>query len=161
MPLLTLPEAVALRETLRAQQKRVVLTNGHFDLLHVGHVDCLEQARALGDALFVGVNGDDATRQLKGESRPFVPAMERARLVAALACVDAAVIFDDLTADHLIRALRPDVYAKGGDYSQKPLPERLTAESIGAAVTLLPLAPDRSTTDLIARIRAAGSKGDS
>ncbi|MEK6574468.1 MAG: adenylyltransferase/cytidyltransferase family protein, partial [Chloroflexota bacterium] len=95
MPLLTLPEAIALRETLRAQQKRVVLTNGHFDLLHIGHVDYLEQARALGDALFVGVNGDDATRQLKGESRPFVPAMERARLVAALACVDAAVIFAD------------------------------------------------------------------
>lgn len=157
MPVLTLPEAIDLRENLREQRRRVVFTNGVFDLLHAGHVDYLERARALGDALFAGVNGDGPARRLKGEGRPFVPAADRARLVAALACVDAAIIFDDLTADHLIRVLRPDVYAKGGDYSHKPLPERLTADSIGAAVVLLPLAPDRSTTALIARIRATGN----
>lgn len=154
MPLLALPQALALRDSLRAQSRRVVFTNGVFDLLHIGHVDYLEQARALGEALIVGVNGDDSARRLKGEGRPFVPAAERARLVAALACVEAAVLFDDLTADRLILTLRPDVYAKGGDYSAKPLPERPTADSVGAAVVLLPLVPDHSTTALIARIRA-------
>ncbi len=154
MPLLTLPEAIELRETLRSQAGRVVLTNGVFDLLHVGHLDYLEKARALGDALFVGVNGDDSARQLKGRGQPFVPALERARLLAALRCVDAAVIFEELTADNLLKALRPDVYVKGGDYSHKALPERTTAESIGAAVSLLPFVPDQSTTALVARIRA-------
>lgn len=154
MPVLTLPEAVARREALRAGGQRLVLTNGIFDLLHVGHVEYLEQARALGDALFVGVNGDDSARQLKGKGRPFVPAGERARLIAALACVDAAILFDELTADHLLLALRPDVYAKGGDYSNKPLPERGAAESLGATILLLPLVPDHSTTALLARIRA-------
>ncbi len=153
MPVLTLPEAVARRDTLRAGGRRLVLTNGIFDLLHVGHVEYLEQARALGDALFVGVNGDDSARQLKGEGRPFVPAGERARLIAALACVDAAILFDELTADNLLRALHPDVYAKGGDYSNKPLPERATAESVGATILLLPLVPGHSTTALLTRIR--------
>lgn len=158
MPVLALPEAVARREALRASGQRLVLTNGVFDLLHVGHVEYLEQARSLGDALFVGVNGDDPARQLKGEGRPFVPAGERAQLIAALACVDAAILFDELTADNLLRALRPDVYAKGGDYGafpNKPLPERAAAESVGATIILLPLVPDRSTTALLARIRKA------
>ncbi len=154
MPVLTLPEAAAQREALRARGRKLVLTNGVFDLLHAGHVDYLEQARALGEALFVGVNGNGSARQLKGEGRPFVSAEERARLIAALACVDAAILFDELTADNLLRALAPDVYAKGGDYSTKPLPERATAESVGAAITLLPLVPDHSTTALLARIRA-------
>jgi rfaE bifunctional protein nucleotidyltransferase chain/domain len=156
MPVLTLPEAVARREALRATGQRRVLTNGIFDLLHVGHVEYLEQARSLGDALFVGVNGDDSARQLKGEGRPFVPAGERARLIAALACVDAAILFDELTADNLLHALRPDVYTKGGDYGtfpNKPLPERGAAESVGAAIILLPLVPDHSTTALLTRIR--------
>ena len=154
MPVLTLPEAVARREAMRASGQRLALTNGVFDLLHVGHVEYLEQARSLGDALFVGVNGDDSARQLKGEGRPFVPAGERARLIAALACVDAAILFDELTADNLLHALRPDVYAKGGDYSGKPLPERATAESLGATFILLPLVPDHSTTALLTRIRS-------
>ncbi|MBI3243700.1 MAG: adenylyltransferase/cytidyltransferase family protein [Chloroflexi bacterium] len=153
MPLLTLPEAAARREALRASGQKLVLTNGVFDLLHVGHVDYLEQARALGGALFVGVNGDGSARQLKGEGRPFVPAGERARLIASLACVDAAILFDELTADNLLLALRPDVYAKGGDYAAKPLPERATAESTGATITLLPLVPDHSTSALLDRIR--------
>ncbi|MBI5829318.1 MAG: adenylyltransferase/cytidyltransferase family protein [Chloroflexi bacterium] len=154
MPVLTLPEALALRQSLRAAGRRLVLTNGVFDLLHVGHVDYLEQARALGDALFVGINGDEAARQLKGAPQPFVPAADRARLVAALSCVDASILFEALTAEGLVTALRPDVYAKGGDYGSKPLPERAAAEAVGAAVVLLPLVPGRSTSALIARIRA-------
>ncbi len=158
MPVLTLSEAAARREALRANGHRLVLTNGVFDLLHLGHVEYLEQARALGGALFVGVNGDDSARQLKGEGRPFVPAGERARLIAALACVDAVILFDELTAEHLLLTLRPDVYAKGGDYGafpNKPLPERGAAESVGATILLLPLVPDHSTTALLARIRKA------
>ena len=155
MPLLTLQEALSLRDSLRSQQRSLVLTNGIFDLLHVGHLDALEKAHALGQALFVGVNGDDSARKLKGEGRPFVPAAERARLVAALSCVDAVILFDELTADHLLRALRPEHYAKGGDYSGKVLPERETAEAVGATITLIPLLPDHSTTALLARIRAS------
>ncbi len=154
MPVLTLPESLALRDSLRSQKRSLVLTNGIFDLLHAGHLDALEKARALGGALFVGVNGDDAAHKLKGEGRPFVPAAERARLVAALFCVEAAILFDELTADNLLRALRPEHYAKGGDYSGKVLPERETAEAVGATITLIPLLPDHSTTALLARIRA-------
>ena len=154
MPLLTLQEALSLRDSLRTQKRSLVLTNGIFDLLHVGHLDTLEKARALVEALFVGVNGDDSARKLKGEGRPFVPAAERARLVAALSCVDAVILFDELAADNLLRALRPEHYAKGGDYSSKVLPERETAGAVGAAITLIPLAPGHSTTGLLARIRA-------
>ncbi len=152
MPLFTLPEAAALRDSLRAPKKTLVLTNGVFDLLHLGHLDYLEKARALGDALFVGVNGDDSARQLKGASRPFVPAAERARLIAALRCVDTALIFDDLTADSLLHALRPDIYAKGADYAHKPLPETETAKLVGAQIRLIAYLPGHSTTELIERI---------
>jgi len=158
LPVLTLPESIALRESLRAQNKRLVLTNGVFDLLHVGHLDYLEKARALGDALFVGINGDDSARGLKGEGRPFLPAAERARLVAALTCADAAIIFDDPTADSLLRVLRPDVYVKGGDYAHKPLPETESANAVGAQIVLIDYLPDHSTSALIKRI-AGGGRG--
>ena len=154
MPVLTLPQASALRESFRSQKRNLLLANGIFDLLHAGHLDYLEKARALGEALFVGVNGDDAARKLKGAGRPIVPAAERARLVAALSCVDAAVVFDELTADNLLRAMRPEHYAKGGDYSGQTLPERDTAEAVGAAIKFIPLLPGHSTTALLARIRA-------
>lgn len=150
--LLTLHEAVEARK--QYQGKTLVFTNGHFDLLHVGHLDYLERARALGDALFVGVNGDAASETLKGTGRPIVPAAERARLIAALRCVDAAIIFDGLTADELILALKPEIYAKGGDYHTKILPERPTVESYGGRVELIDLLAGHSTTALIARIRA-------
>src|SRR5438105_9210035 len=103
--LLTLPQALELRQGLRVAKRTLVFTNGHFDLLHVGHLDYLEKARALGDALFVGINGDSASEALKGSGRPFVPADERARLVAALCCVGAAIIFEDLTASALLDTL--------------------------------------------------------
>ena len=149
---LTLPEALHTRKTRNLQT--LVFTNGHFDLLHVGHLDYLEKARSLGDALFVGVNGDGASHALKGSGRPIVPAAERARLVAALCCVDAAIIFEDLTASPLITALKPEIYAKGSDYRDKPLPERPAVEAYGGRIELIDLLPGHSTTALIARIRA-------
>lgn len=151
---LTLEAAIERREALRAAGKTLVFTNGHFDLLHVGHLDYLEKARALGDVLFVGLNGDASTRRLKGAGRPLVPAMERARLLAALLPVDGVIIFDDDTADGLILALKPDIYVKGGDYAHKLLPERPTVESIGGRIELIDYLPDSSTTNLIARIKA-------
>lgn len=154
MPVVTLDEAIALRARLRAEGGRLVFTNGHFDLLHVGHLDYLERARSLGEALIVGVNGDPATAKLKGTGRPIVPADERARLIAALRPVTAALIFDGETADALIRALEPDIYVKGGDYRDKPLPERPTVEALGGQIVLIDYLPDHSTSALIARIRA-------
>ena len=152
--IITLDEAIEQRNQLRTAGQTLVFTNGHFDLLHVGHLDYLEKARALGDALFVGLNGDDSTRRLKGDSRPLVPAVERARLLAALAPVTAVIGFEDDTADALLRALQPDIYAKGGDYAHKHLPERPTVESYGGQIALIDFLPGHSTSDLIARIKA-------
>lgn len=131
-----------------------MLTNGHFDLLHVGHLDYLEKARALGDALFVAVNDDASTARLKGAGRPIVPAVERARLLGALEPVTAVVIFAGDTADEVLRALQPDIYVKGGDYAHKPLPERATVEAYGGRVELIDYLPNHSTTHLINRIKA-------
>lgn len=143
-----------LREQLRATGKKLVFTNGHFDLLHIGHLDYLEKARALGDALILGVNGDHSTEQLKGTGRPIVPALERARLLAALRPVDAVVIFDDPTAEDLIRKLQPEIYVKGGDYAHKHLPEQATVEAYGGRVVLIDYMPGHSTSELIRKIRA-------
>jgi rfaE bifunctional protein nucleotidyltransferase chain/domain len=142
------------RENLRAAHKTLVFTNGHFDLLHVGHLDYLEKARMLGDALCVGLNGDSSSGRLKGSGRPLVPAVERARLLAALRPVDAVTIFEEDTANALIEALQPDIYVKGGDYKNKPLPERPIVERYGGRVVLIDYLPDHSTSALIARIRA-------
>lgn len=150
----SLDEALALRAQLRAAGRSLVLGNGHFDLLHAGHLDYLEQAHNLGDALIVGVNGDDSSARLKGPGRPLVPALERARLLAALKPVAAVVIFEEDVADGLIAALQPEIYAKGADYAHKPLPERAAAEACGARVVLLPLLPQHSSSSLIARIQA-------
>lgn len=151
---LTLPQALDWRASLRSAGQTLVFTNGHFDLLHVGHLDYLEQARALGDALLVAVNGDGGTQRLKGTGRPIVPALERARLIAALEPVSAALLFDEDTADTLLRALQPEIYVKGGDYAHKPLPERPTVEAYGGQVRLIDYLPGHSTTALIARIQA-------
>jgi rfaE bifunctional protein nucleotidyltransferase chain/domain len=153
LPTLTLADAQNECEILRRQGRVIVFTNGHFDLLHVGHLDYLEKARNLGDVLFVGINGDESTRQLKGEGRPLVPAEERARLLAALRVVDGVILFEENTADSVIRALQPDIYVKGGDYHDKPLPERPTVEAYGGRVMLIDLVPERSTSALIRRIQ--------
>ena len=152
--ILTRSEAIDSRSQLKTAGKTLVFTNGHFDLLHVGHLDYLEKARALGDALYVGVNGDAVSRMQKGPGRPIVPAVERARLLAALCCVDAAIIFEEPTAIELITALHPEIYVKGGDYHERPLPERETVERAGGRVVLIDFLPDHSTSGLIAQIRA-------
>lgn len=151
---LQLQDAINQREKLRENGQTLVFTNGHFDLLHVGHLDYLEKARALGDALFVGLNGDASTTRLKGTGRPLVPAVERARLLAALVPVTAVITFEDDTADALIRLLQPDIYVKGGDYAHKPLPERPTVEAYGGTVALIEYLPGFSSSALIARVRA-------
>ncbi len=151
---LTREAAIAHRASLFGAGKTLVFTNGHFDLIHVGHLDYLEKARALGDALFLGLNGDASTRRLKGVGRPLVPAVERARLLAALAPVDGVIIFEDDTAHDLIAVLQPDIYVKGGDYAGKPLPERGAVQAYGGRVELIDYLPDHSTTNLIARVKA-------
>jgi rfaE bifunctional protein nucleotidyltransferase chain/domain len=159
----SLSEAKVIREQLRKQAKTVVLTNGVFDLLHVGHVRCLQAARQSGDALFVGLNSDRSARGLKGPDRPFVPQEERAEILCALSCVDYVVVFAEPTAERLVQALQPDVYAKGGDYGSavtgvskagKALPEAPVVESYGGRVEILPYASAHSTSELIDRIRA-------
>lgn len=152
--LLTRDQAINLRANLAMAGQRLVFTNGHFDLVHVGHLDYLEKARALGDALFVGVNGDRSSERLKGRGRPIVPAEERARLLAALIPVTAVIIFDEDTADDLIEALKPDIYVKGGDYHDKPLPERPLVESYGGQIVLIDFLAGHSTSDLIRKIKA-------
>lgn len=144
-------------ERLRAAGKAVAWTNGCFDLFHAGHARSLAAARALGDALVVGVNSDDSVRRLKGAGRPVLPEAERAELVAALACVDHVVVFGEDTPEECLRLLRPDVHCKGADYAPphgKPVPEAAVVESYGGRVCFLPLADGLSTTELIRRIRA-------
>jgi D-glycero-beta-D-manno-heptose 1-phosphate adenylyltransferase len=151
---LTLEEALERRQQLQRVGQKLVFTNGHFDLLHVGHLDYLEKARALGDALYLGLNGDASTRRLKGTGRPLIPAAERARLLAALAPITAVIVFEDDTAENLIRTLKPDIYVKGGDYAHKRLPERSLVESYGGQIVLIDYLPEHSTSNLIARIKA-------
>src|SRR5439155_23366237 len=125
-----LPEATALAGW-RAAGERLVFTNGVFDLLHAGHVEYLEEAAALGDRLIVGINSDASVRRLKGPARPIVPEDERAELVAALACVDAAVVFGEDTPERLIRELRPQVLAKGADWAADAIVGREFVEPLG------------------------------
>jgi rfaE bifunctional protein nucleotidyltransferase chain/domain len=134
---------------LRASGQRIVLTNGVFDLLHVGHLRYLRQARAEGDVLVVGVNADAAVRK---PGRPLVPDDERAELVAALAPVDFVVVFAELTADELLRQVRPHVYVKGADYRFETLPEAVTAAAVGARVVFVPLVAGHSSSGLAARL---------
>lgn len=153
-----LEHTVTQRQKLRAAGRRVVLTNGVFDLLHTGHLYYLKKARELGDALIVALNGDASVRALKGPTRPVQTQEERAYALAALACVDGIVVFDTprLTAE--IRALRPDVYCKAGDYTLEKLDpgERGALEEAGAEIKFLPFLEGFSTTKLIAKIKAAG-----
>ncbi len=137
------------------QQGVVVFTNGVFDLLHPGHVDCLEQARALGDALVVGVNSDHSVSQLaKGSDRPFIPAIGRMRMLAALSAVDLVVPFDEPTPHDLIQRLRPEVLCKGGDYTRDTIVGADIIESYGGRVVVLPLTETYSTTHIVETIRA-------
>jgi rfaE bifunctional protein nucleotidyltransferase chain/domain len=144
--------ARAWREQLRAEGKRVVFTNGVFDVLHAGHVEYLAWARAQGDALLVGLNEDASVRALKGERRPIVPFEDRARLLRALRSVDAVVGFSERTPEVLLDLVRPDIHVKSAQYRLDDLPERAVVLSYGGEIRLAPHAAGRSTTDLIARI---------
>jgi len=138
----------------RAGGARVVFTNGAFDLLHVGHLRSLERARAVGDVLVVGLNSDASVRSGKPPGRPVIPERERAELIAALACVDFVVLFDEPTAERLVRAIRPEIYVKGADYSLDALPEAPIVQAYGGRVELLPLEEGHSTSGLIQEIVA-------
>ncbi len=156
--LFSLAGAVGRRVQLREQGKRVVLTNGVFDLLHTGHLSYLQKARALGDALFIALNADASVKQLKGPLRPVQSELERAYALAALECVDAVVIFGEKRLTNEILALRPDVYTKAGDYTLDKLDpgERGALEQVGARIEFMPFLAGFSTTALIAKIKAAG-----
>ena len=145
------------RDALDAAGRRLVFTNGCFDLLHAGHVRYLRQARALGDALAVGLNSDRSVRELKGAGRPLNPQEDRAEVLCALGCVDYVVIFDSPRATGVLRAVRPHVYAKGGDYTPDSLDaeERAALQAGGAEIRILPLVPGRSTTALLERMHGA------
>ena len=143
---------VALGERLRKSGRQVVFANGCFDIFHVGHVRYLEGARQQGDSLVVGVNSDHSVRQLKGEGRPLLPEEARAELLAALECVDYVVIFDDLTAENILRDLTPDVHCKGSDYTEATVPEREVVKSWGGRVVIVGDPKDHSTRDVLARI---------
>jgi D-beta-D-heptose 7-phosphate kinase/D-beta-D-heptose 1-phosphate adenosyltransferase len=147
---LTCEAAARWRRTLSG---RLVFTNGVFDLLHRGHVDVLVAARALGDALMVGVNDDASVRRLKGPSRPVRSATDRAYVLAAIEAVDAVVIFPEDTPRELIRAVRPDVLVKGGDYTPDTVVGRDDVESWGGEVVVIPLTPGHSTTSIIDHLR--------
>jgi len=150
---LTLAEASRLTHEVQQLGQKVVLTNGVFDLLHVGHLRYLQQARDQGDLLIVGLNSDASTRTIKGDERPLVPEDERLELLQALRCVDAVVLFDEATAETLVEVLRPDIYVKGGDYQLSQLPEAAIAQRYGGEVRILQHVAGRSTTDLIDAIR--------
>ena len=147
-------ELPGIRAGLAAAGQRVVLTNGYFDLMHVGHSRYLQRARALGDALVVGVNQDATARRRKDPRRPILPAADRAELLAALACVDYVVVFEEDTAVRLVELLRPDVYAKGGDYGPggAELPEAAAVAACEGRVVILPFEAGHSTTGIIETI---------
>lgn len=146
----------AWRNGFRTTGKKLVVTNGCFDLLHIGHVTYLEQARSHGDALLVGVNGDASVRQLKGAGRPLNPEADRVTVVAALQSVDFVCIFPEREATRFLTLAQPDVYVKGGDYSLDTInsQERHAVESAGGKIIIIPMVPGKSTTALVAKINS-------
>ena len=150
---MTLDTALAFVARERAAGRRIVFTNGVFDLLHPGHLRYLQQARALGDVLVVGVNSDRSVRANKGEGRPITPEGERAEILAALASVDAVVIFDGDTPHAIIAALQPDVLVKGADWAEDAIVGRDVVEARGGKVVRVPVEPGYSTTAILEKIR--------
>lgn len=161
--ILTLAELYIEREMLRGSGRMVVFTNGCFDLLHPGHVRYLQQAKALGDALIVGLNSDRSVRELKGSNRPILNEAERAEVISALGCVDYVTVFDDPTPREIIATLLPDILVKGGDWGVDQIIGRREVESAGGRVLSLPFVEGSSTTDVIQRIierQRDGKAGD-
>lgn len=159
--LATLPALIELADGWRARGKKLVLANGAFDLLHVGHVRYLQGARALGDVLVVAVNSDASVRKAKGEGRPVIPQGERTELLCALECVDCVTLFDEPDVRHLIAALKPQVHAKGTDYTAEAVPERAEVEKYGGRVAITGDPKDHSTTDTVVRLKTLGPAGRS
>jgi len=157
---LSLHQAIFRFAREKRNGRRVVFTNGCFDLLHPGHLETLENARGLGDALVVGVNSDRSVREMKGAGRPIVPQRERAEVLAALACVDAVVIFDEPTPRKAVAALLPDVLAKGGDWSSDRIIGREEVEGAGGRVVSIPVVAGHSTSAMIEKIRKPDASED-
>ncbi len=149
----TLEQAILRFGREKRNGRRVVFTNGCFDLLHPGHIRSLELARGLGDALIVGLNSDASVKQLKGDARPVIPERERAEILAALECVDGVLIFDDLTPQRVIAALLPDVLVKGGDWPGDKIVGREEVEAAGGRVVSAPVVAGYSTTEIVKKIR--------
>jgi rfaE bifunctional protein nucleotidyltransferase chain/domain len=154
LPFLSPADAITFAESCRATGQRVVFTNGVFDLLHPGHVRYLQAARGEGDALIVGLNSDRSVRAYKGPARPITPEVERAEILAALACVDAVVIFDEETPDRIIRLIHPDVLVKGADWAADAIVGRDTVEARGGRVVRIPVEQGWSTSAIIERIKS-------
>jgi rfaE bifunctional protein nucleotidyltransferase chain/domain len=148
-----LEEAILRFGREKRNGRRVVFTNGCFDLLHPGHIKLLEQARALGDALVVGLNSDNGVRRLKGKNRPVIPESERAEILAAMNCVDAVVIFDEPTPREVIARLLPDILVKGGDWPIDKIVGREEVEAAGGVVKTVPVVSGYSTTAILEKIR--------
>jgi len=156
--IVTAEQARGIASAMREDGRKLVFTNGCFDLLHVGHVRYLEAARALGDALLVAINGDESVRGLKGEGRPLNRESDRAEIVAALASVDHVVIFPELRATALLEKVRPAIYVKGGDYTADSLhaEERNALERIGTEIRILPFEAGHSTSGLLGKMKTFG-----
>jgi rfaE bifunctional protein nucleotidyltransferase chain/domain len=150
---LTLEQLVERFGRTQRHGKRVVFTNGCFDLLHPGHIHSFEAARALGDVLIIGLNSDDSVRTLKGATRPVIPQDERAEILAGMECVDAVVIFDELTPQRVVATLLPDVLVKGGDWPGNQIVGREEVEAAGGKVVLIDVVPGYSTTEILNKIR--------
>ncbi len=152
-PILPLPEIVERTRAARLAGQTIVLANGCFDLLHVGHIRYLSGAKEFG-FLVAAINSDRQARLLKGEGRPFVPEAERAEMVAALRCVDLVTIFDEPTVEGVLRAIRPDIHAKGTDYTVDSVPERAIVREYGGRVAIVGDPKDHSSTEIIEKIKA-------
>ena len=151
-PILDRDHLIAITSEARKLGEKIILTNGCFDLIHVGHIRYLAGAKELGGFVVTGINSDRQVRSLKGEGRPFMPENERAEIIASLRCVDAVTIFDEPTVEALIAAIRPDFHAKGTDYTTDTVPEREIVRSYGGEVAIVGDPKDHSSTDLIAGI---------
>jgi rfaE bifunctional protein nucleotidyltransferase chain/domain len=158
---LSLHEAILRFAREKRNGRSIVFTNGCFDLLHPGHIETLQKARALGDALIVGVNSDRSVREVKGAVRPIVPERERAEVLAGLECVDAAVIFDEATPREIIAALLPDVLVKGGDWANDRIIGREEVEAAGGRVVSVPVVAGYSTSAMVEKIRRLDGSGGS
>jgi D-glycero-beta-D-manno-heptose 1-phosphate adenylyltransferase len=145
-------------EELKKSKKKIVFTNGCFDILHAGHVRYLQAARALGDILIVGLNSDSSVQGLKGPTRPINNEGDRAEVLAGLSAVGGIIIFSEQTAERLIELVKPDLYVKGGDYVIEEIPEARIVEKVGGKVVLIPEVPGRSSTKIISRIKETCEK---